>query len=51
MLGSDQFPDTSDFRGRKLTFRLDKVIPSDPALLDAAVEEITAGLSRTAHCG
>jgi anti-sigma regulatory factor (Ser/Thr protein kinase) len=49
MLGPDQFPDTSVFRSRKLTFRLDKDIPSDPALLDGAVEEITMGLSRTAH--
>jgi serine/threonine-protein kinase RsbW len=49
MLGPDQFPDTREFRVRKLVFRLDKVIPSDPTLLDGAVEEITAGLSRTTH--
>jgi anti-sigma regulatory factor (Ser/Thr protein kinase) len=40
MPGPDQFPDV---------FRLDKVIASDPALLDGAVEEITAGLRHTAH--
>jgi len=49
MLGSDQFPDTSEFRVRRLVFRLDKVIPSDPTLLDGAVEEITTGLTLTAH--
>jgi anti-sigma regulatory factor (Ser/Thr protein kinase) len=47
MPSSDQFPDTSDFRVHKLV--CEKVIPSDPALLDDAVEEITAGLSGTAH--
>jgi anti-sigma regulatory factor (Ser/Thr protein kinase) len=40
MPGPDQLPDV---------FRLDKVIPSDPALLDGAVEEITLGLRHTAH--
>src|SRR5277367_3553497 len=49
MPGPDQFPNTSDFRVRKLAFHLDKAIPSDPRLLDDAVEEITARLSRTAH--
>jgi len=49
MPGLDQFPDRSDFRIRKPVFRLDKVIPSDPTLLDGAVEEITAGLRHTAH--
>jgi serine/threonine-protein kinase RsbW len=49
MLGPDQFPHSSDFRVRKPVFRLDKVIPSDPTLLDGAVEEITAGLRHTAH--
>ncbi len=34
-------------KARKLV--CEKVIPSDPALLDDAVEEITAGLSGTAH--
>jgi serine/threonine-protein kinase RsbW len=32
-----------------LLFHLDKFIPSDPMLLGDVVEEITAGLSRTAH--
>jgi serine/threonine-protein kinase RsbW len=49
MLAPDQFQDASGFRFRRPVFRLDKVIPSKPALLDGAVEEITAGLRRTAH--
>jgi serine/threonine-protein kinase RsbW len=49
MPGPDQFPDRSDFRVGKPEFHLDKVIPSNPSLLDDAVEEITAGLRRTAH--
>jgi anti-sigma regulatory factor (Ser/Thr protein kinase) len=49
MLGPDQFPDTSEFRNRKLAFRLNKVIPSDPTLLVNTVGEITAGLRRTPH--
>jgi serine/threonine-protein kinase RsbW len=49
MPGPDQFSDTSDYRGRKLAFCLDKVISSDPTLLDDTVQEIIAGLKRTAH--
>jgi anti-sigma regulatory factor (Ser/Thr protein kinase) len=48
MLGPDQFPDVSGFQDRKLLLRLDKVIPSDPTLLDDAVKEITAALDYTA---
>ena len=44
MLGPDQFPDVNDFQVRKLVLRLEKVIPSDPTLLNNAVAEITAAL-------
>jgi hypothetical protein len=36
---------------RRLVFRLDKVIPSDPTLLDNTVQDITAALDRTACWG
>jgi anti-sigma regulatory factor (Ser/Thr protein kinase) len=48
MPGPDQFPAMSDFQVRQLVLRLEKVIPSDSALLDDAVREITAALARTA---
>jgi serine/threonine-protein kinase RsbW len=51
MLGPDQFPYVSDFQVRQPALRLDKVIPSDPTLLDDAVREITAGLDRIACWG
>jgi serine/threonine-protein kinase RsbW len=51
MLGPDQFPDASDFQVQRLVLRLEKVIPSDPTLLDDAVREITAALDRTACWG
>ena len=51
MPGPDQFPDMSDYRVRRLVFRLDRVIPSDVTLLDDAVREITAALIRTACWG
>lgn len=44
MLGPDQFPDVSDFQIRQPVLRLEKVIPSDPTLLNDAVSEITAAL-------
>jgi len=43
MLGPDQFPDVSDFQVPQV-LRLEKVIPSDPTLLNDAVAEITAAL-------
>jgi anti-sigma regulatory factor (Ser/Thr protein kinase) len=49
MLCPDQFPDASDFQVHELAFRLDKVIPSDPAVLDDAIQEITAWLNSTAQ--
>src|SRR5260370_1627004 len=51
MLGPDQFPDASDFQIQRLVLRLEKVIPSDPTLLDDAVREITAALDCTACWG
>jgi hypothetical protein len=48
MLGPDQFPEVNDFQNRQFLLRLDKVIPSDPTLLDDAVKEITAALDCTA---
>jgi serine/threonine-protein kinase RsbW len=44
MLGPDQFPDVSDFQVPHVVLRLEKVIPSDPTLLNDAVAEITAAL-------
>jgi hypothetical protein len=48
MLGPDQFPEVNDFQNRQFLLHLDKVIPSDPTLLDDAVKEITAALDCTA---
>ena len=44
MLGPDQFRDVSDFQVPQVVLRLEKVIPSDPTLLNDAVAEITAEL-------
>jgi anti-sigma regulatory factor (Ser/Thr protein kinase) len=44
----DQFPAMNDFQVRQLLLRLDKVIPSDAALLDDVIREITTVLARTA---
>lgn len=44
MLGPDQFPDVSDFQVPHVVLRLEKVIPSDPTLLNDVVAEITAAL-------
>ncbi len=52
MPGADHSPDVSDFQLRRLLLRLDRVIPSDPTLLDDAVGDITAELDATAcWCG
>ena len=48
MLSPHQAPDASDFQSRHLLLRLDKVIPSDPTLLDDAINDITAELDATA---
>ena len=49
MPGPDRlFSDVTDSQVRQLAFRLDKIIPSDLALLDDAVQEITAALNRSA---
>jgi serine/threonine-protein kinase RsbW len=48
MLGPDQFPDVTGLQNRRLLLRLDKVIPSDPTVLDDAVEDITEELDTTA---
>jgi anti-sigma regulatory factor (Ser/Thr protein kinase) len=37
----------SDFQARSLVLSLDKVIPSDPSILDDAVTEIVSALDRT----
>jgi anti-sigma regulatory factor (Ser/Thr protein kinase) len=44
MLGPDQFRDVSDFQVPQVVLRLEKVIPSDPTLLNDTVAEITAEL-------
>jgi serine/threonine-protein kinase RsbW len=44
MLGPDQFPDVSGIQAPQVVLRLEKVIPSDPTLLNDAVAEITAAL-------
>jgi serine/threonine-protein kinase RsbW len=44
MLGPDQFPDVSNLQVPQVVLRLEKVIPSDPTLLNDAVAEITAAL-------
>jgi serine/threonine-protein kinase RsbW len=46
MLGPDQFPDVSDSQVGQPVLRLEKVIRSDPTLLNDAVAEITAALDR-----
>jgi anti-sigma regulatory factor (Ser/Thr protein kinase) len=51
MLGPNQSPDMSDFQIRRLILRLDKVISSDPKVLDDAVGDITAELDATACWG
>jgi anti-sigma regulatory factor (Ser/Thr protein kinase) len=43
-LGPDQFEDVSDFQIQQPILRLDKVILSDPTLLNDTVAEITAAL-------
>jgi anti-sigma regulatory factor (Ser/Thr protein kinase) len=48
MLGPDQSPDVTSLQNRRLLLRLDKVIPSDPTLLDDAVGDITEELDATA---
>jgi serine/threonine-protein kinase RsbW len=41
----------TEFQVRRLVLRLDKVLPSDPTLLDDAVEDITSELQATACWG
>ena len=48
MLSPHQSPDAGDFQPRQLVLRLDKVIPSDPTLLDDAINDITAELDAVA---
>jgi anti-sigma regulatory factor (Ser/Thr protein kinase) len=48
MLAPNQSPDVSDFQIRRLILRLDKVISSDPKVLDDVVDDITAELGATA---
>jgi anti-sigma regulatory factor (Ser/Thr protein kinase) len=51
MLVPHQSADAGDFQPRQLVLRLDKVIPSDPTLLDDAISDITAELDATACWG
>ena len=48
MLDPDQSSDVNGVQLRRLLLRLDKVIPSDPTLLDELVGDITAELDTTA---
>jgi serine/threonine-protein kinase RsbW len=51
MLAQDQSPRLTGFQAQQQVFRLEKVLASDPILLDDAVSEITTALDRTGYWG